>query len=70
MNWLIMLVVSLFIPIVQPAVQQGINNMQVQVQKRINAPGPHTAVLPPPQYYYDGQNWYCWYAGQWWILCR
>lgn len=68
MNW-IFIVLSFVWPVVQPTVQQGVQNIQQRVQQRMQQAQqqPPKAAEPVPQYYFDGQNLYCHWNGQWWI---
>jgi hypothetical protein len=53
MNW-VFIVLSLFWPIVQPVVEQGVQRMQAQYQQ-----------TSQPVYRHDGQRWWKYERGQW-----
>lgn len=53
MNW-VLIVLSFFWPMVQPAVQQGMQRMQAQYQQTTS-----------PVYRHDGQRWWKYERGQW-----
>lgn len=69
MNWLF-IVLSLLWPVVQPSVQQQVQQVQQRMQQRMPQAQPlqpPTAAEQVPQYWFDGQNLYCYWRGQWWI---
>jgi len=58
MNWLVMLLLSLFVPAVQPVVQTGVQRLQAKMQQ------PQAV---QPQYVFHEGRWWKYEAGQWYV---
>lgn len=57
MNWLIMLVAAIISPVVQPVLQQGVQNIQARVQQ--------VQPVAQPQYVFHQGRWWKYESGQW-----
>lgn len=62
MNWLIMLLAAIFVPVVQPVVQQGMQNAQVRFAQRMQQ-----QVVKPvqPTVVFHNGRWWKYEYGQW-----
>ena len=60
MNWLVMFVVSFFLPVVQPVVQQSVQKVQIKMQQRLQA-----VQRQEPLIVYHNNEWWKYEGGQW-----
>ena len=60
MNWVVMLLVSLFVPVVQPALQNGVQKLAAKVQNV-------QQVAPQPHIVYHNGEWWKLENGQWYV---
>jgi len=61
MNWVVMLLVSLFVPVVQPALQNGVQKLAAKVQNAQQvAPQPHIVYYNGEWWRYENNQWYVW----------
>lgn len=58
MNWVVMLLVSIFMPVVQPAMQNGMQKLAVKIQQ---------AQQPQPYITYHEGRWWKLENGQWYV---
>lgn len=63
MNWLVMLLMSLFVPVVQPMIQQGAQNIQARMQQA-QQPAPQVVFHEGRWWKYEGGQWYVWTPAQ------
>lgn len=61
MNWLLLLLVTMFAPIVQPAINRGAHHMQAQFRQ--NQP----QTLSAPRFVYHEGRWWKFEQGQWYV---
>jgi hypothetical protein len=58
MNWVVMLLVSIFMPVVQPAVQNGVQRLSAKIQQQSQ---------PQPYITYHEGRWWKLENGQWYV---
>lgn len=61
MNWVVMFLVSLFMPVVQPALQNGVQRLSARVQQ-VSAPA-----APQPYIVYHNGQWWKYENNQWYV---
>lgn len=61
MNWIVVLLMTLFTPVVQPMIQQGAQRVQARLQQ--NQP----AYTPQPYIVYHEGRWWKLENGQWYV---
>lgn len=64
MNWLIMLLAAIFVPVVQPVVQNGVHHVQARVTQRMQQPTPPAQA---PHVVFHNGEWWKYEQGQWWV---
>jgi hypothetical protein len=66
MNWIVMLVLAVLTPVIQPAVQTGVARVQERVQtavQRVQQPNvqqPYVVFHEGRWWKYEGGQWYVW----------
>jgi len=64
MNWIVMLIMTILAPVVQPMVQRGAERVQAQLQQ--NQPQ-YGQPSPQPRFVYHEGRWWKFENGQWYF---
>jgi hypothetical protein len=59
MNWVVMVLVSIFLPIVQPVVQNGVQKVAARVQQQAQ-PQPYIVYHNGEWWKLENNQWYVW----------
>lgn len=60
MNWVVMLLVSIFMPVVQPALQNGVQKMSAKIQQVSSQPQPYITYHEGRWWKLENGQWYVW----------
>lgn len=60
MNWIVMLLMSLLLPVVQPALQNGVQKMSAKIQQISSQPQPHITYHEGRWWKLENGQWYVW----------
>ena len=60
MNWVVMLLMSLLMPVVQPALQNGVQKMSAKIQQVSSQPQPYITYHEGRWWKLENGQWYVW----------
>lgn len=61
MNWVVMLLMSIFMPVVQPTLQNGVQQLAAKVQQRsVSQPQPYITYHNGQWWKLENGTWYVW----------
>ena len=60
MNWVVMLLMSFLMPVVQPALQNGVQKMSAKIQQVSSQPQPYITYHEGRWWKLENGQWYVW----------